>query len=1154
MSSNFREMGRTKPTSIMASTNKKQKLEIKIGSINIDGMSSRSRFMLDRYSDSESFDILAVQESRNTDDDKISICNMDVITDDNHAKNSGVLLYTSDKHSITKLKEISQISTNIDTTWGITVIKNKRFVIGSVYLKHNYINGIQDLINMLNKAKDIKSKLKASGIIVIGDLNARHTLWGDKIIDKYGKKLTELLDMSSFSILSANSPTFMAVNGSSCIDLMIISNNLIENVENINTDEDAHLYSGAPERGHVPLIAKFNFEIDNKKKTVVEKINTGNICWEKWSNDLEKTLEKTNITQESLSNPKTLGQIIDEAIEYITLKYATKKKSTNYSKPYWTAQLTRLCNSMREARKKFRKRNTQNNKENYLATKETFDEARKLECQNFLIQRTSKLNSVQSLRFWKEFNLIFKKKKLQKIDPLFDSKGNFLTDTEDMEELLFATFFEGHHLHDGDFDEHFFNVTNKLYEEIINNTSSENDYADYGEINSEISIAEIKSAIKNYQTSGKSADRKNFNPIMFKHLGPKAIEYICKLANLCLKEGTWIWDKAEVIFLKKSGKDTYSKPGSYRPISISDYIGKLIEKILAARIYKFLISHNILDPNQEGFIPKRNTIRYLNRLINGIKSDIQKKLTTICIFIDFEKAFDSIWKAGLIVKLHQLGITGNFLRLINDFLVNRKVTINVNGVIGPVRQSSDVGLPQGSALSPILFRIYLLDILQDLDNNNSIELFKFADDGTIKVTGYSSPECLQNLNKVIKSVENWVKKNRMIINCQPDKTEIMCFSTAEGNKSMIPKTFKLCGQDIKLVKNTKALGLIIDDELTFIDHGNSVYKKLVKKWAIICNYSHRHWGFNQQVMIQIIRTLFHSSLFYAGFIWINKNSIQEIMKLHYQIMKTTIGAVFNISTTLAHIILGIPPIDILNTSNLIKHYLKLMLNDTPEDKLKEFLIKQVENEEYESVLNHSIRQIMNFLRWKITAYPDSVQEHEKAKILSRDPKEFVNLNPNSCKYTRAMMNKYIEHLWMKSVQNEYLLKGQNISPYPKLQPLPIKKGTSRKTEVTIMSFFYENNLMNQFLYRYNPTKFITPLCDCGEEEQTAHHILFRCKLVEDDLRHRSYKCLQQAVGVESAVIDSTVVLVNASREPAFMESVKQITCSVQHRLKSDIII
>ena len=719
-----------------------------------------------------------------------------------------------------------------------------------------------------------------------------------------------------------------------------------------------------------------------------------------------------------------------------------------------------------------------------------------------------------------------------------------------MEELLFATFFEGHHLQEGDFDEQFYNITNELYDNIINN---HDDYMHYDDINSEISIAEIKSAIKNYQTSGKSADRKNFNPVMFKHLGPKAIKYICKLANLCLKEGKWIWDKAEVVFLKKTGKETYSKPGSYRPISISDYIGKLIEKVLAGRIYKFLISRNIFDPNQEGFIPKRNTIRYLNRLINGIKSDIQKKLTTICIFIDFEKAFDSIWKAGLIVKMHKLGITGNFLHLINDFLVNRKVTINTNGVIGPIRQSSDVGLPQGSALSPILFRIYLLDILQDLDKNNSIELFKFADDGTIKVTGYSTPECLQNLDIVIRSVENWVKKNRMIINCQPDKTEIMCFSTAENDKSIIPKTYKLCDKDIKLVKNTKALGLIIDEDLTFIEHGRAVHKKLVKKWATICTYCHRHWGFNHQVMIQIIRTLFHSSLFYAGFIWINKNSIEEIMKLHYQILKSSIGAVFNINATLAHIILGIPPIDILNRCNLIKHYLKLMLNETPEDKLKEFVVNEIEKEDHESVLSYSIRQVMKFLKWKITTNPESVDEFDKIKILSRDPKEFVKLNSNSCKYTRNMMNKYIEHLWKESVHNEYLLNGQNISPTPNLKLMPIR-GTSRKIEVAIMSFFYENNLMNHFLYRYNHTKFISPLCDCGEEEQTAHHLLFRCTFVENDLRHRAYHSLQQAVGIESAGIDSTVVLVNASRDPAFMQSMKEITSSIIHRLRSEIII
>ena len=849
---------------------------IKICSINVDGMSEKSRFVLDKYTNDQMFDIIVVQESRKPDNEKIALTNMEAITDDNNAKNSGAIIYARNTHSITKLEEINKISTNIDTSWGIAVIHNKRFIIGSVYLKHQYIKGIQEFITMLKKANELKSKLKATGIIVMGDLNARHTLWGDRISDPYGKKLVEMIDSSEFSICAADSPTFLACNGSSHIDLMIVSNNILDKVEKCTTDEDIELYSGAPHRGHVPLIATMQIQ-NNHKKKAVEKLCTDKICWENWSKDLDDKLKESKATQEGLIDPEALGNFLDSTIQTVTLKHATKKISSCHSKPYWTEELTRLCEIMRAARRKYCKRNTDKNKENLYDSKLAFDNTRKQECQDFLIKKTSKLNSVQALRFWKEFNLIFKKKTPQKIDPLFNEKGDFLTDETDMEELMFATFFEGHHLQSGNFDDHFYSETNRIYNNIIQQNSTEDiDNEDTEDLNAEITVQEIKTAIKSYQTSGKSSDKEHFNPEMFRHLKIHAIECICKLANLSLKEGKWIWDKAEVIFLKKSGKDTYSKPGSYRPISISSYIGKLIEKILTSRIYKFLIKCKLYDPNQEGFTPSRNTIRYLNRLINGIKSDIQKKLTTICLFIDFEKAFDSIWKAGLIVKLHDIGIRGNILKLINDFLINRKVTVNINGVVGKIRQTSEVGLPQGSALSPILFRISLLDFLTDLENNENISLYKFADDGTVKVSGQSTERCLETVNLVLNSIENWVSKNRMLVNCQPDKTEVICFSTAENNKLLVPTSFKLCGQNIQLVKHTKALGLIIDEDLSFIEHGQAVHKKLVKKWGTICNYCHRHWGFNHQVMTQIIRTLFLSTLFYAGFLWINEKSIQEI--------------------------------------------------------------------------------------------------------------------------------------------------------------------------------------------------------------------------------------------------------------------------------------
>ena len=131
---------------------------------------------------------------------------------------------------------------------------------------------------------------------------------------------------------------------------------------------------------------------------------------------------------------------------------------------------------------------------------------------------------------------------------------------------------------------------------------------------------------------------------MFRHLGNKAISILQQLFNMCLRNHEWIWDGAEVIFLRKAGKDSYAKPGSYRPICITSYIGKLFESIIARRIEILLHRTQQTDPNQEGFSAGKNTIRYLNRLHLNIEADAEQQFTTLCLFIDFEKAFDSVWK------------------------------------------------------------------------------------------------------------------------------------------------------------------------------------------------------------------------------------------------------------------------------------------------------------------------------------------------------------------------------------------------------------------------------------------------------------------------------------------------------------------------------
>ena len=214
---------------------------------------------------------------------------------------------------------------------------------------------------------------------------------------------------------------------------------------------------------------------------------------------------------------------------------------------------------MRKARKDYCKRNTDPNEEKMKQAKEAFDEARKHQCQEFILQKTRNLNSAQKIKFWKEFNQLFKKKSDQTMEPLADKDGRILTDNSNMEELMFSTFFEGRHLKDANFDDDFYLETNRIYSEIIQvkEDTDAGDNEPLKDLNSEITEIEVKAAIRKYNANGKSSDKEQFNPKMFKHLGPKALKYIKKLANLCLNKGKWIWNKSEVIFLRKGGKESY---------------------------------------------------------------------------------------------------------------------------------------------------------------------------------------------------------------------------------------------------------------------------------------------------------------------------------------------------------------------------------------------------------------------------------------------------------------------------------------------------------------------------------------------------------------------------------------------------------------------
>jgi len=1125
-------------------------------------MSDRSRFALDKYCYESSIDILAVQESYTSDESNLDLKYMNYVTDCNSSVNRGAMIYVNTrKLCITPLVEISKISKNIDAAWSIVTGKAFRFIVGSIYLKLNYKDAVKDLLAMLDSAKKLSAQLNAKGVIAFGDYNARHQMWGDNTENSYGKQIATELKFEDYTIISSAEPTFLSDNGNSLIDFMITSTATEHLFTDMKTDVYAELFSGAPIRGHVPILSSINTVcVENAPVPPKLKIDISSIDWAEWSDYIEDNL-KAKKADFSDSDATSKWDIINTSIHAATSKFATHKKSTPHSKPYWTDRLSQMSKALREAKRLYMKRNTLSNKTALDDAKNLFDETRKKECQKFILTKTNNLNASQCTKFWKEFNRMFSKKRDNKVEPFKKADGDLITDPTDIEEILFDSFFAGKHLLEKgtDFDAKFYEDVNRIYMECLECNESDPQASKYTTndeddmLNREITKGELQHFFKNYQTAGKSFDNVEFHPIMLKKLGETACECILALLNSCLKTGHWVWDIADVIFLKKDGKTDYSKAGSYRPISITSYIGKVFEQIIASRLEEHFKKKGLSDEYQEGFTKKRNTVRYLNRLDNDVRSHLQKKYTVICLFIDFEKAFDSVWKKGLMKKLSDFGVSGSLWKLINSFLFNRKVRLIFNNYTGFIRACREFGLPQGSALSPILFKFYLHDLAQDLSLNPDIGVYKFADDGTLRVRGETTHQCLLNLQMTCDVIYKWSITWRMIINCDPGKTELIGFGTAENDAKLLPMSFHLGSNKILFVEKTKVLGLIMDRKLTYIDHAKDINRKILGRWATICKYTNRNWGFRQHVIVRLIEVLIYSRIHYAGTVWINNRSIKEIESAWYRTIKAALGAVFNVRISTAEMILGVLPLTISNKVNSVKHLLKLNIFPDIEDPLKKLINTQTQLGSY-SPLTGKIKDVFQFLSWKSSIHPEHFTKEDQNIINNHDLEKFSSLSIKGCSYSKSVMKHYSEQLWQSSINSQYQLEGYTEAPTVSTTKLKFPPKTSRQLETLFLSLFYPNNIMNEFLHRFNSSKFDSPLCECGRGEQNSLHLLIFCPDIQLKKRnsmsellisHPLHNILNQGYGGNS-------MLISWSRLHKFFDLAVEITRDAEQFLRTEI--
>jgi hypothetical protein len=260
-----------------------------------------------------------------------------------------------------------------------------------------------------------------------------------------------------------------------------------------------------------------------------------------------------------------------------------------------------------------------------------------------------------------------------------------------------------------------------------------------------------------------------------KRIKDRLIPFLVRSINECIATGVFpdSLKIARVVPVHKGGDST--DPKNYRPISVLPLFSKIFEMVVRDRLEMFLNRNGVIHRNQFGFTRKSNTTAACLNLMKRIYDSMNKKKKTACIFVDLTKAFDCVDFDILRTKLHKIGIRGSALKLLSNYLTNRKQCVIIDGTVSGVTDVS-CGVPQGSVLGPILFLIYINDLF-------SLRLFSeqqcFADDSVLTFSANDYSDLCFQMKSDLCEFNGWLVRNRLTMNVS--KTSFMIFSLRNTN-------------------------------------------------------------------------------------------------------------------------------------------------------------------------------------------------------------------------------------------------------------------------------------------------------------------------------------------------------------------------------------
>lgn len=709
------------------------------------------------------------------------------------------------------------------------------------------------------------------------DANAHHVIWGSTDINYRGECLLEFLMTTDLEVLNVGTtPTFVTRTRSEVLDITLVSSSIRDLIKNWRVSTEPSLSDHRIIELNIENV-KYNRPI----RRVPRKTN-----WEVYKTNLQNNLHclSSGGNRHHMDLEQDTEKVTKAIMEAFESSCPVTTERSKKDAPWWNRHLSKMRSQVRHL---FNTAKNDGNWQGYTEVLTLYNkEIRKARRQHFRTFCEEIADTPTAARLHKAMA----KGGTNPVMALKKPDGTYTKGEEEQAILLLQTHFPG-------------SVPVEITTVVDTSKPKKEDW----EAAKRVFTAErMKWAISTFQPF-KSPGVDGIFPALLQKGQKEIFPHLLRIARTSLASGyiPSIWRRAKVTFIPKIGKKDGTNPKSFRPISLTSFVLKTIEKAVDNYIRKEILEKAPLHPCQHAYRAGRSTETALYQLTEIIQKTLKEKETAICAFLDISGAFDNTSHGAVKIALERRGVNKTIVRWVCEMLTTRTAETTVGEQTTSIRTTR--GTPQGGVTSPLLWSLVVDELLTRL-TNQGLTCIGYADDIVIIAKGKFEGTLYDLIQKGLSTTEEWCTSVGLSINSA--KTIIVPFT--RRRKIQLTREIHLSGEIVNQANEVKYLGVTLDSKLLWKKHLEAIINKATKAIMVCRNLAGKNWGCTPKILRWMYIMMVKPIITYGAAVWYGiaeqSTTRRALDKLQRLASVCITGAMRTCPTAALNVILDLTPL------------------------------------------------------------------------------------------------------------------------------------------------------------------------------------------------------------------------------------------------------